>query len=93
MICTYVNPQKGKNYDIVDQLLSGLKDNGRLVIMDSGFPIIHLLKDARLLWETHIIATQHGNMKHLPKGHKENSFINLSFLHMKILVQILQLRF
>ena len=69
---TYVNPQKGKNYDIVDQLLSGLKDNGRLVIMDSGFPTIHLLKDARLLWETHIIATQRGNMKHLPKGHKEN---------------------
>ena len=38
---TYVNPQKGKNYDTVDQLLSGLKDNGRLVIMDSGFPTIH----------------------------------------------------
>ena len=69
---TYKNPQKGKNYDIVDQLLSGLKDNGRLIIMDSGFPTVNLLKDARQLWETHIIATQRGNTKHLPKSHKKN---------------------
>eukprot|EP00794_Sanderia_malayensis_P005758 gene5758-biopygen4674 len=69
---TYLNPQRGKNYDIVYQLLSGMKDNGRLVIMDSGFPTIDLLKDARVLWETQIIATQCGNAKHLPKNHKVN---------------------
>eukprot|EP00794_Sanderia_malayensis_P000684 gene684-biopygen1109 len=69
---TYLNPQRGKNYDIVYQLLSGLKDNGRLVVMDSGFPTIDLQKDARVLWETQIIATQCGNAKHLPKNHKVN---------------------
>lgn len=69
---SYVSPQNGKNYDIVDQLLLGLKDNGRSVIMDSGFPTLKLLRDARQLWGTGIIATQRGNTAHLPLSHKEN---------------------
>ena len=68
---SYVSPRNGKNYDIVEQLLSGLKDNGRSVIMDSGFPTLKLLHDARRLWGTGIIATQPGNTAHLPLSHKE----------------------
>ena len=69
---SYVSPQNGKNYDIVEQLLSGLKNNGCSVIMDSGFPTLKLLLDARRMWDTGIIATQRGNTGHLPLSHKEN---------------------
>ena len=36
--------------------------------------------DARLLWETQIIATQRGNMKHLPISHKENQSLAKRFV-------------
>ncbi len=45
---------------------------GRLLIMDSWFPTLKLLNDARLLWKTTIIATQRGNIAHLPVSHKTN---------------------
>lgn len=69
---SYVHPENGKNYDIVDQLIVGLKDESRLVVMDNGFPTVKLLKDARELWKTKVIATQRGNTAHLPKSHKTN---------------------
>ena len=66
---TYTNTGSGKNYNTVEQLLEGLKYMGRLVVMDSGFPTIQLLKDAASLWNTRIIATVRGNTAHLPKKH------------------------
>ena len=36
--------------------------------------------DARLLWETQIIATQRGNTKHLPTSHKENQSLAKRFV-------------
>ena len=39
---SYVHPQNGKNYDIVDQLTAGLKDSGRLIVMGSSFPTLKL---------------------------------------------------
>ena len=59
-----------KNYEMVDQLLSGPKANGRLAIIDNGFPIVNLLKESAS--GTQIIATQRGNTKHLPKIHKDH---------------------
>ena len=34
---SYVHPQNEENYDIVDQLTAGLKNSGRLVVIDIGF--------------------------------------------------------
>ena len=42
---------------------------GRLVVIDSCFPTIQLLKDAARIWNTRIIATVRGNTAHLPKKH------------------------
>ena len=44
---------------------------GRLVVMDSGFPTIKLLEDAKHLWGTRMIATQRGNTAHLPTNHAD----------------------
>ena len=68
---TYTSTNKGKNYNAVDQLLEGLKHQGRRVVMDNGFPTIELLKDAASLWQTQIVATQRGNTAHLPGRHRE----------------------
>ena len=62
----------GKNYDMVDQLLSGLQNGGRLVVMDSGFPTVKLMLDAKLLWNTRLISTQRGHTSHFPTNQKEN---------------------
>ena len=70
-IKTYTSTDNGKNYNTVEQLLEGLIGQGRLVIMDNGFPTIHLLKDAASLWNMRIIATQRGNTAHIPSRHKE----------------------
>ena len=43
---SYMHPQNGKNYDIVDKLTAGLKNSGRLVVMDSGFLTLKLMKDS-----------------------------------------------
>eukprot|EP00794_Sanderia_malayensis_P004514 gene4514-biopygen3674 len=77
---TYRNAQNGKNYDIVEQLLSGYKGTGRLVVMDSGYPTLKLLTDAKRLWQTRMIATQRGNTAHLPSNHKANIKASRSFL-------------
>ena len=69
---TYKHPENGKNYDMVDQLTEGLKNRGRLVVMDSGFPTFKLMVDAKEQWNTRLISTQRGNTAHLPKSHKEN---------------------
>ncbi len=69
---TYANPQNGKNYHLVDQLLNGFKFRGRLVVMDNGYPTIKLLKDAKEQWNTTIIATQRGNTAHMRRNHKAN---------------------
>ena len=67
---SYVYPKNGKNYDIVDQLTAGLKDSGRLIVMDSGFPNLKLTKDSWQLWRTRMIATRRGNTAHMPRNHK-----------------------
>lgn len=65
-------PTKGKNYYIVEHLIQDYKNQGRLLVIDSGFPTINLLRDAKLLWGTRVIATQRGNTSHLPKSHAAN---------------------
>ena len=67
---SYVHPQNGKDYDIVDQLIDGLKNSGRLGVMDSGFPTLKLMKDSWQLWRTQMITTQRGNTAHMPSNHK-----------------------
>eukprot|EP00794_Sanderia_malayensis_P001103 gene1103-biopygen337 len=69
---TYKTSGNGKNYDIVEQLISEFKDSGRLVVMDSGFPTIKLMEDAKNKWHTRLIATQRGNTAHFPCSHKDN---------------------
>ena len=56
----------------MEQLLGDRKDSGRLVVMDSGFPTLRLLEDARNLWRTNIIATQQGKTAHFPRSHTKN---------------------
>ena len=51
-------PTKGKNYYIVEHLIEDYKNQGRLLVIDSGFPTMNLLIEAKLLWGTRVIATQ-----------------------------------
>ena len=69
---TYKNTENGKNYDVVDQLLTDYKDRGRQVVMDSGFPTMKLMTDSKDLWSTRLIATQRGRTAHLPASHADN---------------------
>ena len=55
---TYKSTQNGKNYDVVEQLLDGLKNQGKQAVMDRGFLMIRLLSDAKEIWETRIICIQ-----------------------------------
>ncbi len=48
--------RNGKNYN-VERPIAGLKAEGKTVVMDRAFPTIKLLKDAKTLWNTRIIAT------------------------------------
>ena len=55
---TYTDTAKGKFYNIVDQLTENLKHQGKTVVMDSAFPTVILLKDAKTEWTTRIVSTQ-----------------------------------
>ena len=57
---------KGKTYSMVKLLLTDVIRQGKLVAMDSGFPTLCLLRDAKDDWNTSIIATQAGNTAYLP---------------------------
>ena len=72
---SYKYPENGKNYDIVDQLLSSLKNGGRLVVMDSGFSTAHA-RCTKLLWKTRLISTQRVCTRYLPSNHKEKPACN-----------------
>ena len=63
---SYTDLSKGKNYNVVDQLISEVKGLGKTVVMDSGFPTVSLVKDAKQEWNTAIISTLGGNVAHLP---------------------------
>ena len=60
---------KEKTYSMVKLLLTDVIGQGNLVAMDSGFPTLCLLRDAKDDWNTSIIATQAGNTAHLPAKH------------------------
>ena len=66
---TYTDVSKGKTYDLVKLLLIDVRGQGKLVAMDSGFPTLCLLRDAKDDWNTFIIVTQAGNTAHLPAKH------------------------
>ena len=66
---TYADVSKGKTYNMVKLLLTDVIGQGKLVAMDSGFPTLCLLRDAKDDWNTSIIATQAGNTAHLPAKH------------------------
>ena len=55
---TYTDTSNDKTYNAVDQLLGDQKHRGKTLVLDRGFPTIKLLNDARLLWQTRIVATQ-----------------------------------
>ena len=46
---TYTDVPHGKTYNIVNQLVSDEKGEGIVVAMDSGFPTLGLLKDAKYM--------------------------------------------
>ena len=66
---TYTDTTHGKNYNAVEQLIHDVKGMGKTVTMDSGFPTLKLLKDAKEEWNTAIVATLRGNVAHLPSKH------------------------
>ena len=67
---SYVHPQNGKNYYLPDQLTTRMMDSGRLIVMDSAFPTLKLMKDSWQLWWTQMMAIQRGNIAHMPSNHK-----------------------
>ena len=66
---TYTDTTHGKNYNAVEQLIHDLKGMGKTVTMDSGFPALKLLKDAKEEWNIAIVATLRGHVAHLPSEH------------------------
>ena len=68
---TYISTAKGKTYNIVDQFLSSYKGNGKLVVLDNGFPTIKLLEDAKTLWNTRAVATEKGKTAHFSFCHQK----------------------
>ena len=56
----YTSTANGKTYNIVDQLMEQHKDQGKLLVLDIGFPTVKLMKDANILWNTRVVATQRG---------------------------------
>ena len=57
---TYTDTTHGKNYNAAEQLIHDVKDMGKTVTMDSRFPTLKLLKDAKEEWNTAIVATLRG---------------------------------
>ena len=66
---TYTETTHGKNYNAVEQLIHDVKGMGKTVTLDTGFPTLKLLKDAKEEWNTAIVATLRGNVAHLPSKH------------------------
>ena len=66
---TYTDVSKGKTYNMVKLLLTYVIRQGKLVAMDSGFPTLCLLRDAKDNWNTSITETQAENTAHLPARH------------------------
>ena len=66
---TYTSTANGKTYNIVDQLMEQHKDQGKLLVLDNGFPTVKLMKDAKILWNTRVVATQRGKSAHFPANH------------------------
>ena len=66
---TYTLTQRGKYFNIFEQLFDGLTGAGRPVLLDNPFLTILLLQTAKTDWNTVILATKAGNMKHLPEKH------------------------
>ena len=66
---SYTDTSKGKNYNTVDQLTAEVKGLGKTIVMDSSFPTLSLVEDAREKWNTPIVLTQRGNVAHLPSKH------------------------
>ena len=54
---TYTDVSKGKTYNMVKLLLTDVIGQGKLVAMDSGSPMLCLLRDTKDNWDTSIIAT------------------------------------
>ena len=66
---TYTDVSKGKTHNMVKLLLTDVIREGKLVVMNSGFPTLYLLRDEKDDRNTSIIATQAGNTAHLPAQH------------------------
>ena len=69
---TYPSTARSKTYNIVDQLLSSHKGNGKLVVLDNGFPTIKLLEDAKTSWNARVVATQKSKTAHFPSRHQKS---------------------
>ena len=68
---TYTSTVKGKTYNIVEQLIEAHKNQGKMLVLDSGFPTLPLIEDANKVWNTSIVATRRGKTAHFPSRHAE----------------------
>ena len=68
---TYTSTVKGMTYNIVEQLIEAHKNQGKMLVLDSGFPTLPLIEDAKKVWNTSIVATQRGKTAHFPCRHAE----------------------
>ena len=63
----YASTQRGKYFNIFEQLLDSLTGAGRPVPLDNPFLTISLPQTAKTDWNIVILGTKVGNMKHLPE--------------------------
>ena len=64
---THTDTTNGKNYNVVEQLVNtgDIVNSGRTLVMDNAFPTMTLLRDS-VDWKLRVIATQRGQIAHLP---------------------------
>ena len=64
---THTNTDKGKNYNIVNQVSDcmDILGSGRLVVLDSAYVTTILFEDAKAVWNPCMIGTLHPNAVHL----------------------------
>eukprot|EP00112_Aurelia_sp_Birch-Aquarium-sp1_P010950 Seg2314.4 transcript_id=Seg2314.4/GoldUCD/mRNA.D3Y31 product="hypothetical protein" protein_id=Seg2314.4/GoldUCD/D3Y31 len=67
----YTSTAKGKTYNIVEQLTEAHKNQGKMLVLDSGFPTLSLIEDAKNVWNTSIVATKRGETAHFPFCHAD----------------------
>ena len=65
---THTKTDKGKNYNVVNQVLDcmNILGSGRLVVLDSAYVTKILFEDAKAVWNLRMIGTLRPNTAYLP---------------------------